>query len=141
MNRSGRSEPAGPATTPHASSGWSAAACATIAAYTDRSIFSTEPTVASGTGSGRPRMGRLASLGERADQRVLHPGQPLVHGVQAAQRIVIRQRLGHRLVVLVYVEPGPDRQPQVIEHAAGDGSAGRLFRGGYRGARTPIPDH
>ena len=42
-NRSGRSLPTGPATTPHASSGWSRRAWATIASYVDRSSCSTRP--------------------------------------------------------------------------------------------------
>src|SRR4051794_24601702 len=41
MNRSGRSLPAGPATTPHASSGWSRRACATIASTISRVMVST----------------------------------------------------------------------------------------------------
>src|SRR5277367_5482587 len=41
MNRSGRSRPAGPASTPQASSGWSARAWATILSYSARGIVST----------------------------------------------------------------------------------------------------
>ena len=41
MNRSGRSEPSGPAITPHASSGWSARACATMASTRSARITST----------------------------------------------------------------------------------------------------
>ena len=40
-NRSGRSLPSGPATMPHASSGWSRLACATIASYVAWSMVST----------------------------------------------------------------------------------------------------
>src|SRR5690348_913678 len=42
MNRVGRSVPAAPATTPHASSGWSRRACATIASYTSLLTSSTQ---------------------------------------------------------------------------------------------------
>src|SRR5215218_10050868 len=43
MNRSGRSLPSGPATTPHASSGWSRRACATISSTRSARITSTSP--------------------------------------------------------------------------------------------------
>src|SRR5215207_3472506 len=43
MNRAGRSDPSGPATTPHASSGWSRRAWATIASYVAVSMISTAP--------------------------------------------------------------------------------------------------
>jgi hypothetical protein len=43
MCRVGVSEPSGPATIPHASSGWSRRACATIASRIPASMLSTRP--------------------------------------------------------------------------------------------------
>src|SRR3954453_4744242 len=78
MNRSGRSVPAGPATTPHASSGWSRRACATIASWMSWLILSTAArlTISGGwcdrrrlVGAGEDRGRRLDRRPQLADQR------------------------------------------------------------------------
>src|SRR3954471_11700858 len=77
MNRAGRSDPIGPATTPHASSGWSRRACATISWYVPCSMVSTAPRYGAGCrppanqGVG-PVCGLPAVVDLRADQLVVH---------------------------------------------------------------------
>src|SRR3954471_16074626 len=107
-NRSGRSPPAGPATIPHASSGWSRLACATIASRTSLATVSTRPGYP-------PRPSRPAGSVEAADQRLLQPAQPVVELECHPRRVSRVERGVLRGPVLVHVEPRAEREPQVVE--------------------------
>src|SRR5690242_21949980 len=96
MKRSGRSDPSGPARIPHASSGWSRRACATIASTRSRCIRSTPPIL----GCGR-RCLRVWDEGRQAGQRsggadtVPDGGAEDVRGGGA--QVVERQGAGQRV--------------------------------------------
>src|SRR5690242_3613798 len=99
MNRAGRSLPTGPATTPHASSGWSRRACATIASWVAWSMVSTGP--------------EYWSAHPRPDDGVLHAGQVRIDRARHGRRVV---RVEVVVVVLGDPDPCADRQPHVVEH-------------------------
>src|SRR5690606_5719849 len=100
MNRSGRSEPAGPAMMPHASSGWSARAWAMILSTRSREILSISWT-----------------LPKRSHQAVLEVGQPVIGDERRIPLVV----LGHALDLLVDllgdVQARAEREPYVVERA------------------------
>src|ERR1022692_1415103 len=105
MNRSGRSCPAGPAITPHASSGWSARACAMILACSAPLIVSMDASV---TG---PRSG------QRVHQGLLKVGQPVVDphiGRTRIGRVDLAAWLGE---VIRDVKTDAKREPDIIQRA------------------------
>src|ERR1700760_306644 len=98
MNRSGRSLPAGPAMTPHASSGWSARACATILSWSSRRIDS-----------------MYSSLAEGLNQALLdvtEPGVDLERGGPGVERVELAPLV---LELLGHAEPDPQRQAHVVQ--------------------------
>src|SRR5580704_12173139 len=102
MNRSGRSLPAGPASTPQASSGWSARAWATILSYRARGIVS--------------MINELKGLSaERLDQGFLDGAEPGVHLERAPLRVVRLQPSPLLLELLGDAEPDAEREPDVIQ--------------------------
>src|ERR1700680_2604196 len=103
MNRSGRSLPAGPAIPPHASSGWSARAWATIFACSAGSSVSMDLRVA-----GRPSP-------QRVHQGLLEVGQPVVTpeisrtgGLRIPPRHSLLKVLGDR-------KAHAEREPDIID--------------------------
>src|SRR5580693_10732075 len=99
MNRSGRSLPAGPASTPHASSGWSRRAWATIWSCSARGMLS---------------MGLMISA-ERLDERLLHRAQPGVHLERGPLRVVLGQLPPLLLEVLGDPEADAEGEPDVVQ--------------------------
>src|SRR3954470_8562333 len=110
MNRSGRSEPSGPAMTPHASSGWSRRAWATISATRSARITNT-PTAYVARALHPTPAGRLTPRGGSAhlhpalDEPVLNEREPVVDADVRGARVVGRQLFGH---VLTHVEGGAE---------------------------------
>src|ERR1700744_1846095 len=101
-NRTGRSLPSGPATTPQASSGWSRRAWATIASRISAWMRSTkgDDTGHDVPGGGLTHQGR--------DDRVLDHGQPVVDQPGPGLRVG-----GIDLaLVLAHPDAGAERQPQ-----------------------------
>src|SRR6266446_2902654 len=112
MNRSGRSLPAGPAITPHASSGWSARAWATILSYSPRPIVSMRARL--------PAAPRQEWSPQRVHQALLRAGKPVVDGEHGITGI-IRLDPAHLLVhVLRDAETNPEREPYVVDRAQPD---------------------
>src|SRR5258708_26793036 len=105
MNRSGRSLPAGPAITPHASSGWSARAWATIFARSAGSSVSMDLRVA-----GRPSP-------ERVYQGLLEVGQPVVNPEISRTRVLRIQPRQTLLEVLGDRKAHAEREPDIIDGA------------------------
>src|SRR5215471_6227651 len=101
MNRSGRSLPAGPASTPQASSGWSARAWATILSYSERGMVSTKTS--------------LRGLRKSLDQGFLHRAEPGVHLERAPLRVVRLEPSPLCLELLGHAEPDAEREPDVVQ--------------------------
>src|SRR6201996_8359683 len=98
MNRSGRSLPAGPAMTPHASSGWSARACATILSWSSRRMDNMRLTLAEGLNEG------LLDVAE--------PGVDLERGGPGVDRVELAPLV---LELLGHPQPHAEREPDVVE--------------------------
>src|ERR1035438_2236764 len=101
MNRTGRSLPAGPASTPQASSGWSWRAWATIASCSSRGMVSmiTEVTVS----------------GQGLHQRLLDRAEPGVHLVRGPLRVIRLQPAPLLLELLGDAQPDPEGEPDVVQ--------------------------
>src|SRR5580658_767523 len=104
MNRSGRSVPAGPAITPHASSGWSARACDTILSRSAGWSVSMCQRV----------------LPERAYQRLLQVGEPVVDPQVGRPGIGRVEILAALRGVLGDLQPHPEGQPDVVQRTQPD---------------------
>src|ERR1700751_6478516 len=104
MKRAGRSLPAGPAITPHASSGWSLRAWSMIFASRSREIVSMIGEIT-----------RWALLIERADQRLLHGAKPAVDLERGDLRVVGGERGELFLEVLGHLEPHPEHEPHDVQ--------------------------
>src|SRR5271165_7303842 len=125
MNRSGWSLPAGPASTPQASSGWSARAWATIWSYSARGIVSTRTSLRPHPASQRSASeggwgggwgpGGERGLVERLDQRLLHRAEPGIHLERGPLRIIRLQPRPLVLEVLGDAQPDPEREPDVVQ--------------------------
>src|SRR5580693_5004571 len=115
MNRSGRSRPAGPASTPQASSGWSARAWATILSYSAREIVSTsnEHTAMPPPASQRAAGGYL--LLQSLHERLLHRAEPGVDLERGPLRVVRLQLTPLLLELLGDAEPDPERELDVVQ--------------------------
>src|SRR5580693_7802990 len=104
MNRSARSVPAGPAITPHASSGWSARACDTILSRSAGCSVSMSSSV----------------LPERTYQRLLQVGEPVVDPHIGRPRVGRVEILGALCGVLGDLQPHPESQPDIVQRAQPD---------------------
>src|SRR6266581_8187481 len=102
MKRSGRSLPAGPASTPQASSGWSARAWATILSYRTRGIVSMIHELT----------GRLV---HRLNKGLLDGAEPGVHLERAPLRVILLQPRPLLLELLGDAEPDAEREPDVVQ--------------------------
>src|SRR5690348_8261513 len=103
MNRDGTPEPIAPATTPHASSGWSRRACSTIASWIVRLRRSTLTTLAG-----------ASPAGQGLDQRLLDVRQVVVDGqfgrarrARVAAQLLVE--LGRRVGVVGDLQPGAEQ--------------------------------
>src|SRR3984893_9757953 len=105
MNRSGRSLPAGPAITAHASSGWSARAWATIFARSAGSSVSMDLRVAP------------LPLPQRVHQGLLQVGQPVVNPEISRTRVLRIQPRQSFLEVLGDRKAHAEREPDIIDGA------------------------
>src|SRR6478609_419696 len=124
--RVGVSDPAGPAMMPHASSGWSALAWATMASTMSAGMRNTPLRLSRFREAERHRAwplpdperfgpAVLGSIQQCGDQRILHCGEPAVGGVHGGFRALRILRPGREFVVLGDLQPHAQRQPDVVE--------------------------
>ena len=114
MTRSGRSAPSAPAITPHASSGCSSRACATISSTRSRRMTSTRQAYGAAAGVRTPAE-RASHPHAGVHQAVLHEREPVVD--RPGGRRGGRRRSTSSGIVLVDVERGAQREPHVVERA------------------------
>src|ERR1019366_3138619 len=138
--RSGRSLPAGPAMTPHASSGWSARACATILARSPAEMISMPASVTW-------RLDILPALRGPGSPARLTPREAVQHGVagdaagpghgdrQGPQRRAVTGAIGHDMD-----DPAGEGQgEQAHQHGGGDEAAAVAELAHAQGAAVMLP--
>ena len=117
---------------PHASSGWSALACATIASTISAGMRNTPIRVSriAAAATARPPAAPAPSVQHGRDQRILHGGEPAVGGVhRSVRRSPGRRAPGGGSSSSVISSRTPERQPDVVQRRD-PGVRGRPRRAG-----------